>query len=149
MLQLFGGPLTEEATVEGCRLERTETDGTVEVAAVDGSGVTLGLFRIHARTHGDAFYGRYSRNDERFVYGSKLEISPEARGRGIGTQMLRAARWVAYDETGRGLKSLVAPDNEVSLRCHEVVGFDAPAAELRGVRLGPRVLWLSRTPLDP
>ncbi len=149
VLQMFAAPAREEVVIEGCRLQRTEADGTVEVAAIDESGATLGLVRIHARTHGDAFYGRYSRNDDQYVYGSKLEIFPEARGRGMGNRMLAAARWVAYDETGRGLKSLVAPDNAISLRCHAAVGFDPPAAELSGLRVGPRVLWLSRRPIDP
>ncbi len=149
MLQLFAGPFDEEASVEGCRLTRSHHDGTVEVAAVDPSGETLGVVRVHPGTHGDAFYGAYSRNDADFVYGSALEISPSARGRGLGQQMLRVARCVAFEESGKGLKSLVAPSNSVSLRCHHVVGFDPPAADLRGVRLGPRVLWLGRSPLEP
>lgn len=135
--------------MEGCRLERTERDGTVEVAAIDAAGLTLGLFRIHVRTHGDAFYGRYSRNDDQYVYGSKLEVAPEARGRGMGIRLLAAARWVAYDESGRGLKSLVAPDNAISLRCHDAVGFDPPTTELSGLRVGSRVWWLSRRPFAP
>jgi L-amino acid N-acyltransferase YncA len=146
---MFAAPAREEIVIDGCQLQRREVDGTVEVAAVDDEGTTLGLVRIHARAHGDAFYGRYSRNDDHYVYGSKLEISPQARGRGMGNQMLAAARWVAYDETGLGLKSLVAPDNAISLRCHAAVGFDPPVAELNGIRIGPRVLWWSRRPLDP
>lgn len=148
MLQLYAGPLDEQASVEGCRLERSRALGTVEVSAIDPSGERVGVVRLHPGTHGDSFYGRFSRNDDDFVYGSALEISPGARGRGLGQQMLRAARCVAFEESGKGLKSLVAPDNTVSLRCHDVVGFDPPAAELRGVRLGSRVLWLGRSPLE-
>lgn len=147
-LQLFADPLTEEATVDGCTIVRHEFGGTVEAVAVDPSGTPMCSVRVHARAWGDPFYGKYSRNDDRYVYGSKLEVAPEARGRGLGVQMLRVARWVAYDEAGLGLKSLVAPDNAVSLRCHDAVGFDPPAAELRGVRVGSRVLWLPRRSLQ-
>lgn len=148
MLQLFAAPLDEEAGVEGCRLARSRIDGTVEVSALDPSGETLGIVRVHVGTHGDPFYGRYSRNDEHHVYGSKLEIAPAARGRGMGQQLLRVARCVAFDEAGRGLKSLVAPDNAVSLHCHDLVGFDPPAAEVSGIRLGSRVWWLGRTTIE-
>ncbi len=141
VLQLFAEPLEEEPSIDGGRLERRLVDGTVELLAIDDSGILLGVARIHPECHGDSFYGRYSRNDENYIYGSGLEIEPAARGRGLGKQLTHAARCAAFDFGGRGVKSLVAPDNAVSLRCHEATGFDPPAALLRGVRLGDRVLW--------
>ncbi len=114
----------------------------MELSAIDRSGALLGVARVHSGCHGDPFYGRYSRNDDEYVYGSKLEIEPAARGRGLGQQLLHAARCAAFDAGGRGLKSLVAPDNAISLHCHDVVGFDPPTTLLRGVRLGQRVVWL-------
>ena len=116
VIQVFAGPMRSEATIDGCEVERRWNAGTVEVVAFDGEGTPLGIVRVHADAHGDPFYGRYSSNDESYVYGSKLEIAPAARGRGLGVQLLRVARSVAFDETGRGLKGLVAPDNDISLR---------------------------------
>ena len=103
---------------------------------------------MHHRTHGDAFYGKYSRTDERYCYGSDLVIHPAGRGRKLGQKMTRVARAVAHEELNRGTKSLVAPDNAASLRCHVHAGFDPPIALLKGIRVGDRTLWYSRRTLD-
>ena len=150
VLQLHADPLAETPRIEaeGCELVREEHDGTVSMKVVDASGRELGVIRVHVEAHGDPFYGRYSRNDERYCYSSKLEIAPEARGRRLGRQLLRVARCVAHESGGRGMKSLVSPDNAVSLHCHDVEGFAPASMDLRGVRLGSRVLWLSRRKLS-
>lgn len=150
VVQLHAAPLAERPRIdaEGCELVREMHDGTVSMKVIDASGRELGVIRVHVEAHGDPFYGRYSRNDERYCYSSKLEIAPEARGRRLGRQLLRVARCVAHESGGRGMKSLVSPDNAISLHCHEVEGFGPPSMDLHGVRLGSRVLWLSRRKLS-
>ena len=75
---------------------------------------------------------RFSRNDDDFVYGSAVE-SRRARGRGLGAADAPPWRGASRSRSrARGSKSLVARDNTVSRRRHDVVGFDPPAAELRG-----------------
>lgn len=129
---------------EGMDVRNGDQPGQLLVVAVDGDGADLGSIKVFTESHGDPFYGRYSVADRRFAYLSKLEVTPAARGRGLGTMLLSAARAAALDATGAGVKSLVAPGNSVSLACHARAGFDPPDLELRGVRLGSRVLWLSR-----
>lgn len=149
MLLVPAAPLVEAASLEGFDLRRTRHDGVVELAAISPSGEQVGELRVYVAAHGDPFYGHYSEVDAAFAYASKLEVDPAARGRGLGAQLMRAGRSTAYEESGRGLKSLIAPDNAASLRAHERAGFDPPSTDLSGVRVGSRVLWLSRRPLAP
>jgi L-amino acid N-acyltransferase YncA len=147
VLQYFAAPWGPDEQVDDTGIEVREVDGTLEVVAVADSGQELGVVRLHVRSAGDPFYGKYSRTDDRYIYGSALEVHPSARGSGIATRLMLALRRTAFDEGGRRVKSLVAPGNEASRRCHAATGFGEPVGELRGVRLGPTVLWLQRRSL--
>jgi GNAT superfamily N-acetyltransferase len=149
VLQVPAAPLVEVASLEGFHLRRRRHEGVIDLAAISSSGEQVGELRVYVAAHGDPFYGRYSAVDDAFAYASKLEVDPAVRGRGLGAQLMRAGRSTAYEESGRGLKSLIAPDNAASLRAHERAGFDAPSTDLSGVRIGARVIWLSRRTLDP
>lgn len=146
VLHHVAGPLAEEPVPPhaGHRLvAERDADATTRLAVVDDSGSELGTLVVYARDHGDPFYGRWSRPDDRCCYASALLVRPEARGLGLGTLLMLAGRNVSAGEDGRGLKCFVAPDNAPSLRCHRDAGYVVTDA-LTGIRVGPRVLWTSR-----
>ena len=150
VLRMLAPPLGEPASqvAEGYRLERVRRDDGAVMSLVFTGDELVGEVTIHPRGHGDAFYGKYSMSDERYCYGSKLEVRPGFRGRNLGRQLVRVARGMAFEEDGRGLASLVAPTNAASLRCHELEDF-VPTLELQGIRLGDRTLWYRRRGVRP
>ncbi len=151
VLRMVAPPLGEPATLtsEGYRLEHVHRDdGAVTCLVLADDDELVGEVTIHPRGHGDPFYGKYSMSDERYCYGSKLEIRPAFRRRDLGRQMVRVARGMAFEQGGRGVISLVAPDNAASLRCHELEGF-VPTVELQGIRVGDRTLWYRRRSIRP
>lgn len=146
VLRMVTEPLDEapELDVEGCRLDIVRSGGAITARIVEeGTDVLLATVTLHVDEHGDPFYGKWSKSDDRYCYGSALEVRPEARGKRLGTHITRIGRGVAFQSGGRGAFSLVAPDNAPSLRVHEREGF-RPTVELTGIRLGPRVLWFRK-----
>lgn len=88
----------------------------------------LDACRLVAEDGGDVVgWAALSPVSDRCVYGGVAEVSvyvaPEARGRGVGTALLR--RLVrASEEAGLWtLQAGIFPENEASLRLHEKAGF--------------------------
>jgi GNAT superfamily N-acetyltransferase len=143
-------PLPDEPPLDrpGHRLV-TERDpaGSTTLRVLDGAGAIVASLVIHAAIHGDAFYGRWSRPDERYCYASALFVDPDARGGGLGRYLMLAGRHVSAGEGGRGVKHFIACDNEPSLRANRAAGY-VITDELHGVRIGPRILWWSTRRVD-
>ncbi len=141
-------PATEpEFAADGYRLDRRRDDaGTTVVTVRDASDRVVGTLSVYAQEHADRFYGRYSRPDDRYCYGSALEVDPAARGHALGRQLLLQGIWVAGQEGGRALKGMIATDNAVSIHVHESAGA-IKVAELGGVRIGGRTIWIVRRPV--
>ena len=122
--------------------EAGRRDGTREgFAAFDGDGrfVGLGLAYGIDRAEGEAELGYI--------------VAPDARGRGLGTAILRALSDWAFAETGvQRLRLVVDIENPASLRVAERSGYVREGV-LRSVHFknGRRIdaVLLSRLPSDP
>lgn len=121
--------------------------GTIEITVHSADDARLGQVRVHLEGHGDPFYGRWSKSDDRFCYCSALEVLASARGKGLGKLLKLAARRVSYESNSRGLTGLIDPSNEPSMRTNLSIGCRF-VVDLRGVRVGPRVFWWSKRRLS-
>jgi RimJ/RimL family protein N-acetyltransferase len=122
--------------------ETGRRDGTREAfAALDGGGRFVGLGLVFGidRTEGEAELGYI--------------VAPQARGRGLGTAILRALTDWAFAETGvQRLQLFVDVENPASLRVAERSGYVREGV-MRSVHVknGRRIdaVVLSRLPTDP
>jgi RimJ/RimL family protein N-acetyltransferase len=144
---LHAGPRSDPGRLDFPRewlatYETGRRDGTREAfAALDGGGrfVGLGLAFGIDRTEGEAELGYI--------------VASEARGRGLGTAILRALTDWAFAETGvQRLQLFVDVENPASLRVAERSGYVREGV-MRSVHVknGRRIdaVVLSRLPTDP
>ena len=110
-------------------LDRTDR---VVAAYADGTRVGSVLLTVGDPVYADALRREF---DPGGAYVWRLYVAPEARGRGIGKTLVRAALWAATETNGPidRATALVAPDNVPSQAVFEAIGFE-PERELRYLR---------------
>lgn len=123
-------------------------DGCLQLWIDDPNGDQLSQVLIAGETHLDLYYGRYSMPSAAYCYGSQLEVTPAARGRGIATYTMRMARAAAADHFGKGIYGLIQRANAASMACHLRAGY-VTVARLDGLRTGGQVRWLPARAVGP
>lgn len=104
----------------------------VVAAYADGQRVGSVLLTVDQAVYVDALHREF---DPEGAYVWRLYVAPDARSRGLGRTLVRAALWAGAETNGPidRATALVAPDNVPSQAVFEAVGFE-PARELRYVR---------------
>lgn len=104
----------------------------VIAAYAGGTRVASVLLTVDDPVYVDALHREF---DPDGAYVWRLYVSPDARGRGLGKMLVRAALWAGTQTNGPvdRATALVAPDNIPSQRVFEAVGF-RPERELRYLR---------------
>ena len=117
----------------------------VVAAYADGERVGSVLLTVDEPVYVDALRREF---DPGGAYVWRLYVSPDARGQGLGTTLVRATLRAATAISGHTDRAtaLVAPDNVPSQRVFETVGFE-PQRELRYLRAFGRERRTTR-PID-
>ena len=121
--------------------EEGRRDGSREAfAALDDDGTFLGL----------ALAPEFSREDAEVELG--YIVVPEARGRGVATEMLRALTAWAFEQGAQRATLIIGVDNPASERVAERCGYVREgvmrSVHLKDGRRNDAALW-SRLPSDP
>jgi aminoglycoside 6'-N-acetyltransferase I len=94
------------------------TEPQAVLLAEDGYGRTVGLAELSIRHCAEGC------QTSRVVYLEGWYVAPEARGRGIGRALMRAAEAWGRAQGCTELASDTGKDNESSRRAHRAVGFE-------------------------